>query len=88
MQSLHENFSADKERQIIQVLSGIGGVGKTQIALEYSYTFLDEYKLVWWIKAETKQGVIDSFMELGRNLGISNSKLNMDEDEKVALIYG
>lgn len=86
LQSLHENFFADYERQIIQVLSGIGGVGKTQIALEYSYTFLDKYKLVWWIKSETKQGIINSFMELGRNLGISNSKLNMNEDEKVALI--
>lgn len=86
LQSLHENFFADNERQIIQVLSGIGGVGKTQIALEYSYTFLDKYKLVWWIKSETKQGIINSFMELGRNLGISNSKLNLNEDEKVALI--
>lgn len=86
LESIHINFETYEDRQIIQILSGVGGVGKTQIAIEYAYSFLDYYPLIWWIKSETKQGIIESFMELGRNLGISGSHLNLDEDEKIAII--
>lgn len=33
-------------------LHGMGGVGKTQLALKYSYDFRDEYAGVWWFRAE------------------------------------
>lgn len=33
-------------------LHGMGGVGKTQLALKYSWDFRDEYAGVWWFRAE------------------------------------
>ena len=32
---------------------GMGGVGKTQLALKYSLAFRDRYAGVWWFRAET-----------------------------------
>lgn len=35
-------------------LHGMGGVGKTQLALKYSHAFRDHYAGVWWLRAETE----------------------------------
>ena len=34
-------------------LQGMGGVGKTQLALKYSETYKEQYAGVWWFKSET-----------------------------------
>lgn len=34
-------------------LHGLGGVGKTQIALEFAYRHADDYDAIFWLKAET-----------------------------------
>ncbi|MFJ7305206.1 FxSxx-COOH system tetratricopeptide repeat protein [Streptomyces sp. NPDC099088] len=38
---------------ITQTVHGLGGVGKTTLALHYAHTHLDTYRLVWWIHADT-----------------------------------
>ncbi|PON12180.1 hypothetical protein C2W62_40960 [Candidatus Entotheonella serta] len=36
-----------------QVLSGLGGIGKTQLALEYAYRYASHYPTVLWVQADT-----------------------------------
>jgi len=52
-----------------EALFGLGGVGKTQIALEYAHRFMADYDIVWWIPAEHTDAVVASLAELGDRLG-------------------
>jgi tetratricopeptide (TPR) repeat protein len=33
-------------------LAGLGGVGKTQLAVEYAYRHAGDYAIVWWLRSE------------------------------------
>src|SRR5579885_3560406 len=36
-------------------ISGAGGIGKTQLALEYAYRSREEYSHVFWVLAESRE---------------------------------
>nr|WP_082015334.1 FxSxx-COOH system tetratricopeptide repeat protein [Streptacidiphilus jiangxiensis] len=57
-----------------QTLYGLGGVGKTQVALEYAYRFMADYDLIWWIEAEQPEQVATSLADLGRRLDLRVSE--------------
>ena len=40
--------------RLAQAISGLGGIGKTQTAVEYAYRYRDEYEAVLWLNAESR----------------------------------
>ena len=52
-----------------QALHGFGGVGKTQLAIEYAYRHLTEYPLVWWMNADSAGQVRAQLTQLAQRLG-------------------
>jgi tetratricopeptide (TPR) repeat protein len=51
-------------------LRGLGGVGKTAIAIEYAYRFRSAYDVVWWIPSEQLPLVRASLAALAGRLGL------------------
>lgn len=49
---------------------GPGGVGKTQLAIEYACRYALEYSAVFWIEAETCERIIASLMRLAEYLQV------------------
>ncbi|EIV94524.1 NB-ARC domain-containing protein [Frankia sp. QA3] len=52
-----------------QALHGLGGVGKTQLAVEYAYRYARCYDLVWWLDAEKPGLLLAGLGELAGMLG-------------------
>ena len=47
---------------------GLGGVGKTQIALEYAHRFRADYDVIWWMNCGQSQYVDASLADLGQRM--------------------
>lgn len=47
-----------------QAISGLGGIGKTQLAIEYAYQFRQEYQAVLWARAESTEALTSSYLTL------------------------
>ncbi|MEU4243726.1 FxSxx-COOH system tetratricopeptide repeat protein [Actinoplanes sp. NPDC026619] len=54
-------------------LVGLGGVGKTQLALQYVNQWATEYDVLWWVPAEDPSQAIAAIAALGEQLGINPS---------------
>jgi transcriptional regulator with XRE-family HTH domain/tetratricopeptide (TPR) repeat protein len=54
-------------------LHGMGGIGKTQMAVEYIYQHLREYDIVWWIQATEQAQIRAGLTELAQRLGLPGS---------------
>jgi hypothetical protein len=67
------------DRTVVQALQGMGGVGKTQLAVEYVHRFADSYDLVWWINADQAGLIGNQFAELGENLGCVDPRAGLTE---------
>lgn len=52
---------------LVQAITGLGGVGKTRLALAYAHHHARDYEVRWWLRAASlEQDLID----LGRELGV------------------
>ncbi|NUP52933.1 MAG: tetratricopeptide repeat protein [Catenulispora sp.] len=54
----------------VQVLCGLGGVGKTSVAVEYAYQYADSYGIVWQFNAEHAESLDGQIGELAAHLGL------------------
>src|SRR5262249_49450547 len=57
LEHLHAALHAEKAAAFRQplALSGLGGVGKTQTAIEYAYRYAHEYQTVVWVRADSPE---------------------------------
>lgn len=54
----------NSERQRRVVLFGLGGIGKSQIALRYAYTHGGNYDAVFWVSCTTKRALRRSYLKV------------------------
>jgi tetratricopeptide (TPR) repeat protein len=65
----------------VVAIHGLGGVGKSQLALEYCYRHAADYQLVWWVTAESPLLAAAGLAALGPRLGLPPT---VEQAEQVA----
>jgi tetratricopeptide (TPR) repeat protein len=84
LDQLAEQLQAGRAAAVIQARAvyGLGGVGKTQLAIEYVHRHQADYDLVWWVTADQSLAIPGQLVSLARRLGIP------EQAEQAETIYG
>ena len=80
LKEIQNNFRNKDMVSLTQSVTGLGGIGKTSIALEYAYINFKKYDTIWWVNAETEQTALNSFRDF------SLKKKIIPDDAKAAEI--
>jgi tetratricopeptide (TPR) repeat protein/transcriptional regulator with XRE-family HTH domain len=84
LEALHTQLRGNQAVALTQssALCGLGGVGKTQIALEYAYRHALDYSAVFWIGAETVESIFSSLLHVASVLRLPERD---DQDQQRVL---
>lgn len=63
---LHEHLTANQTTALAQsqAIHGLGGIGKTQVAIEYAYRYRDEYTSVLCLNAQSAESLLTEYVTL------------------------
>ncbi len=72
---LHAALASGRSAAVTQAIGGLGGVGKTQLAIEYAYRYAPDYSLVWWVRSETAATADADYAKLAVKLDLPEKDL-------------
>jgi hypothetical protein len=91
MLKLEQSFLSKIEgtRQSIFVLYGLGGIGKTQMAIEYARKHQEKYSAIFWLNGDTLSTLLLSFAAIVQRLpskrGEKGHTGDLEENARLAL---
>jgi len=68
--SLRHSLTTGGHTALTQAVHGLGGVGKTQLALEYAYRHAPDYTLIYWVRSEEPAQLASDYASLAGPLNL------------------
>jgi AAA+ ATPase superfamily predicted ATPase len=67
LREIHKALSGDGSRRTV-VLHGLGGIGKTQLAVAYAKRHKDNYSAIFWLNIKDEDSLKQSFARVARQI--------------------
>ncbi|KAK1047673.1 hypothetical protein LTR74_017696 [Friedmanniomyces endolithicus] len=67
LDNIHAAFVGDGKRRTV-ILDGLGGIGKTQLAVAYAKRYKDKYTAVFWLNVRDEASVKQSFAIVAKRI--------------------
>lgn len=85
--TLHSLLATEQAVALTQslALSGLGGIGKTQLALEYAYRHAQDYRAIFWVHAESLEQILSSYVSMAEVLQLPERQ-EADHQQIVAAV--
>ena len=71
-QSLLSSNGQDRRR--IHVLHGLGGIGKTQLAIAYARKYKERYSAILWLNGNSRDTLVQSFAAFAKDIEIDGTR--------------
>lgn len=88
---MHELLQGHSSRSCV-VLHGLGGIGKTQLALAYARRHMEKYTAIFWLNANDEDSLKLSFRDVAqqvlRHRPFTSMLSSVDQDEDLDLVVG
>ncbi|MBC9786170.1 hypothetical protein H1S01_17025 [Heliobacterium chlorum] len=68
LNTIHKALASGEPFALTQAITGLGGIGKTQMALEYAYRYAGDYDIIWWLRAEQSALLAEDYAKLALQL--------------------
>lgn len=84
LERLHSTLGAHQTKALTQpqAINGLGGIGKSQTALEYIYRYHTAYQAILWVQADSPEVLIADFVKLAGLLDLPEK----DETEQRRIV--
>src|SRR5579859_7122383 len=82
---LDEELPADKFNHRI-ALHGLGGVGKTQCALEYVYANKERYQRIYWISAVDQASMLSGYQKIAKQVKLPGLQVASTQEKAEAVL--
>ena len=86
LDTIREGFLTQRTEAVVppQAISGLGGIGKTQVAIHYAYLNREAYQACMWVNAESEQSITTSFSAIAHLLNLPQK----NEENHIVLVEG
>jgi tetratricopeptide (TPR) repeat protein len=71
---------------LVQAIHGLGGVGKTQLAIRYAHAHAEDYDGVFWVQADSPARLASDFAAIYERVGLPPTEAGDDANKQVRAV--